>query len=126
MSPLATPARHAAHSDMPSVAAQSPAARYDHTMFSFDKILAVIVAVACLALLVRLLVGARRRQALDRAAFGLWHGLRRRVLRLVHWRSHRRSAEKAAEEAIRRARDGVERKGNVYTPKSFNKPRKPH
>ena len=48
------------------------------------------------------------------------------MLRLVHWRSHRRSAEKAAEEAIRRARDGVERKGNVYTPKSFNKPRKPH
>ncbi|HIV69600.1 MAG TPA: hypothetical protein H9903_01575 [Candidatus Aquabacterium excrementipullorum] len=95
-------------------------------MFAFDKILALIVAVACLVLLVRLLVGARRRQKLDRVAFGLWQGLRRRVMRVVYWRQHRRSAEKAAEEAIRRARHGVERKGNVYTPKSFNKPRKPH
>lgn len=97
-----------------------------NTMFSFDKLLALIVAVACLVLLVRLVVGARRRQKLDRVAFGLWHGLRRRVMRLVHWRQHRRSAAKAAEEAIRRAQHGVERKGNVYTPKSFNKPRKPH
>lgn len=111
---------------MPCPTAQSPAARYDRTMLSFDKLLACIVAVACLALLVRLLVGARRRQQLDRSAARLWHTLRRHVLRLVHWRRHRRSAEKEAEEAIRRARHGVERKGNVYTPKSFNKPRKPH
>lgn len=95
-------------------------------MIAFDKFLAGIMAVVCLVLLVRLFVGARRRQKMDRLAFGLWHGLRRRVMRVVHWRARRRSAEKAAEEAIRRARHGVERKGNVYTPKSFNKPRKPH
>jgi ABC-type transport system involved in cytochrome bd biosynthesis fused ATPase/permease subunit len=111
---------------MPSVTAQSPAARYDDTMFAFDKFLTWTIAAACLVLLVRLFLGSRRRQRLDAAAKRLWHGLRRRVTRLVHWRKHRRSAEQAAQEAIRRARDGVERKGNVYTPKSFNKPRKPH
>jgi outer membrane murein-binding lipoprotein Lpp len=95
-------------------------------MFSLDKILALIIAIVCVALLVRLLAGARRRQRIDQAASRGWQGLRRRITRLVHWRQHRRSAEKAAEEAIRRAREGVERKGNVYTPKSFNKPRKPH
>ena len=96
------------------------------TMFAFDKFLAGVIAAICLVLLVRLLVGAQRRQRLDRAASRLWHGLRRRALQLAHGRKHRRSAEQAAQEAIRRARDGVERKGNVYTPKSFNKPRKPH
>ncbi|RRS06257.1 hypothetical protein EIP75_01330 [Aquabacterium soli] len=109
-----------------SAPAQSPATRYDGGMFAFDKFLAGTIAAICLLLLVRLLVGARRRQRLDRSALGLWHGLRRRVLGLVNSRKHRRSAEQAAQEAIRRARDGVERKGNVYTPKSFNKPRKPH
>ncbi|MFY9479799.1 MAG: hypothetical protein WAQ08_19340 [Aquabacterium sp.] len=95
-------------------------------MFSFDKFLALVIATICVLLLVRLLAGARRRQRIDQTASRWWHGLRRRARHLAHWRQDRRSAEKAAEEAIRRARDGVERKGNVYTPKSFNKPRKPH
>ena len=95
-------------------------------MFAFDKFLAVFIAAICVLLLVRLFAGAQRRQRLDRAASRAWQGLRRQVLQLTNRRKQRRSAEQAAQEAIRRAREGVERKGNVYTPKSFNKPRKPH
>jgi hypothetical protein len=41
-----------------------------------------------------------------------------------HWRSAKRAAAKAAEDAIRRARqkDGGEWEGNVYKPKAFRKP----
>ena len=95
-----------------------------------ERVFAAIVIAVCTVLLVRLLIGERRRYRFDAAAhrvwaalrrFGLW--LQRRALSLYHRRSSRRAAAQAAEEAIRRAR-GAEGSwdGNVYKPKSFRKP----
>ncbi len=96
----------------------------------FEKIFAGLVIAVCAVLLLRLMIGERRRYRFDAAArrawaalrhFGLW--LQRRALSLYHWRSSRQRAAQAAEEAIRRARstDGAW-DGNVYKPKSFRKP----
>ncbi len=56
------------------------------------------------------------------------YSLRRRVLKLVRWRSSRKAAAQATEEVIRRARTKAsgEWEGNVYKPDSFKRPRKPH
>ena len=96
----------------------------------FQQIFAGLVLAACALLLVRLVIGERRRYRFDAAARRLWFTLRRfalwlqrKTLSLWHWRSARRQAAQAAEEAIRRARsaDGAW-DGNVYKPKSFRKP----
>jgi hypothetical protein len=96
----------------------------------FQQVFAGLVLVVCALLLVRLVIGERRRYRFDAAARRLWLTLRRlalslqrRLLSLWHWRSARRQAAQAAEEAIRRAR-GAEGSwdGNVYKPKSFRKP----
>ena len=96
----------------------------------FQQIFAGLVLATCALLLVRLVIGERRRYRFDAAARRLWLMLRRfalwlkrKVLSLWHWRSSRRQAAQAAEEAIRRARsaDGAW-DGNVYKPKSFRKP----
>jgi len=91
-----------------------------------EKLFAGFVAAACLVLLLRLAVGARRRQRLDAVARRAWGTGRRRVLWVWHWRARRSAARRAAEEAIARARRDVQREGNVYRPKSFRDPRKPH
>ena len=96
----------------------------------FQQIFAGLVLAACALLLLRLVIGERRRYRFDAAArrvgfmlrrFALW--LHRKLLSLWHWRSSKRQAAQAAEEAIRRARgaDGSW-DGNVYKPKSFRKP----
>ena len=96
----------------------------------FQQIFAGLVLAVCALLLVRLVIGERRRYHFDAAARRLWFTLRRfalwlhhNLLSLWHWRSSRRQAAAAAEEAIRRARsaDGSW-DGNVYKPKSFRKP----
>ena len=46
--------------------------------------------------------------------------------RVWFWRSHRQTAAREAEEAIRRAQHKVRRDGNVIRPDSFKGPRKPH
>ena len=46
--------------------------------------------------------------------------------RVWFWRSHRQTAAREAEEAIRRAQRKVRRDGNVIRPDSFKGPRKPH
>ena len=85
-----------------------------------ERILAAIALAVCVALLVRLLIGARRRARLD-----AW------VLRAVRWvragamsARHRREAARVADAAIKRARERGEGEwdGNVYKPKSFRKP----
>ena len=88
-----------------------------------EKIFAGVVLALCAWLLLRLIVGERRRMRLDLATRRLWHTTRQAAHRIVHWRSRRREAARAAEEVIRRAaRVESERDGNVYRPKSFRKP----
>lgn len=89
-------------------------------MLTVQKILAAIVALVCGVLLLRLLLGGARRQRFDaavrrwpQALAGLWR--RPKV---------RRAAAREAEAAIRRAREGTAREGNVYRPKSFRDKRK--
>ena len=91
-----------------------------------EKILAGLVLALCLVLLVRLSLGPARRWRFDRALRRAAEGLRSRATRLLRWRSSSRAAARAADEAIRRARGGVRREGNVYRPREFRRPRKPH
>jgi hypothetical protein len=87
-----------------------------------EKVLAGAVAALCIVFMLRLLVGAQRRAVLDARARLAWLRLRHGWLQLYHWRSSRKSAERLAEEAIRRARDEGQWDGNVYKPKSFKRP----
>lgn len=88
-----------------------------------EKTLAALIASVCLVLLVRLFMPERHRWRLDAAARRGWQVSRDWALRVWRWRSSRKKAARIAEEAIRRARDGVEREGNVYRPRSFREPR---
>lgn len=90
-----------------------------------EKTLSVLVLTACIVLMLRLFVGARRQRAFDAFMRRIAHGLQQAALSLYHWRS-RKQAARAAEEAIRRARERGEWEGNVYKPKSFKGPRKLH
>ncbi len=84
-----------------------------------ERVFAAVVFAVCLALLLRLTLGARRRARLDAALRRAWQAVRGAVISL----RHRREAGRVAEEAIRRARDKRgEWDGNVYKPKSFRKP----
>jgi hypothetical protein len=83
-----------------------------------DRVLAAIALATCIVLLMRLLIGAKARARVDRA-LRRWLGA---VRGLAAFARHRREAARAADEAIRRARDRATREGNVYTPKSFRKP----
>lgn len=91
-----------------------------------DKLLAGLGLAVCVVMLVRLCLGTRRQQRFDAAVRRAAHASRRGVLRVWHWPASRRAAKRAAEDAIRRAQDGVQRDGNIYRPRSFRGPRKPH
>ena len=93
-----------------------------------EKIVPAVIVVACLIALARLVLGERRRYALDRAIARWSRSVRSRVEGLFTWNADRRRARRAADEAIRRAKDGGEWDGNVYRPKSFQgrKDRKIH
>lgn len=86
---------------------------------SFDRVLAALALAVCVALLLRLVIGSRRRARLDAALRRSAAAVRAVTVNL----RHRREAARVAEEAIARARkrDG-EWEGNVYKPKSFRKP----
>lgn len=93
-----------------------------------EPLFAGVVLLMCVLALLRLMIGAGRRQRLDAALRRGWFRLRVKALTLWRWRRVRRDAEQAAREAIERAagrRDG-QWDGNVYQPKAFKKPRKPH
>ncbi len=115
----------------------------------FEILLAALVLIACLVLLVRLMLPPARRAQLDAFGRRRWAGLRAGSLSawqglssLRHRSSPkaRQDAARTAEEVIRRAREGRrppgkgngaakpdgEWDGNVYRPKSFKPPRKPH
>jgi len=90
-----------------------------------EKLFAAVVLAVCAVLFVRLLIGTRHRRRLDAALRGAAQAGRRAVgsaRSAWHWRAARRTSKKAADEVIRRARDGGTWDGNVYKPKSFRKP----
>ena len=91
-----------------------------------ETILAGIVLAACAVMLARLMVGERLRYRFDSALRRVYEACKRRVRKVSRWRAGKRDAARAAEEAIKRAREATERDGNVYKPKSFRGPRKPH
>ncbi len=92
-----------------------------------DQFLAGAVLTVCVGLLLRLLVGAHRRQRFDAAVRRAWLAARQRALSLWHWRARRDAAAREAAEVIRRAaRKAAERDGNVIRPNAFREPRKPH
>jgi len=85
-----------------------------------EKFFAAAVLVVCGLLLVRLVIGARRRHAYDAFWRRLWIGTRVQVQRWWRWPAARRRARRDADAAIRRASRG-EWDGNVYKPKSFKR-----
>ena len=90
-----------------------------------ERVIAAIVLAICVALLLRLVIGERRRYRFDAFFRRSGRALRRLGSSIWHWRDARREvayARKVADEVIRRARDRGEWDGNVYTPKSFRKP----
>jgi hypothetical protein len=87
-----------------------------------EKIFAAVVLAVCGLLLVRLVIGARRRHAYDAFWRRLWIGTRVQVQRWWHWPAARRRARRDADAAIRRASRG-EWDGNVYKPDSFKRDR---
>jgi len=89
-----------------------------------ERLLAAGVLAISIALLARLLLGPRRRQRLDRAAQRAVAACRRVVLAAWQWRSSRRLAAEAAQEAILRARNRAVRGGSVG--EAAHGPRKPH
>ena len=102
-----------------------------------ETVFPAIVIAVCAVLLIRLLIGERRRWRFDAAVRRAVRAVQR-VWRSAHrWYAMRRAdtkAAKVAKEVIRRARDGSrdgpdskaraegEWDGNVYRPKSFRKP----
>ena len=105
-----------------------------HTLFAATGL------VVCIALAVHMALPWRARARVDAAATGLAAWARGLVARATHWRRQQRQTRAAAQEAervIRRARESAlhdardsrvdgEWSGNVYRPKSFGKPKKPH
>lgn len=102
-------------------------------MITAEQGLAAVTLAACVVLGVRLCLPPSRRLRFDRA---LRHGvdaLRHHLGQLWRWPAARRQARAEAEAVIQRARGGASPRpaadgawsGNVYTPKSFRKPRRP-
>ncbi len=90
-----------------------------------ETILAGLTLAVCGVLAVRLLIGERRRWRFDAWLRKRGANLQRLVRKALQWRSTRRTSAEAADAAIRRARGG-QWDGNVYRPRSFRGPRKPH
>jgi hypothetical protein len=88
-----------------------------------ETLLAAIGLVVCVALLLRMAIGQRRRERLDAGVQHTARALRERGRALWRRRRTRGQAEREAEDLIERARRGrwrVERDGNVYRPRSFS------
>ncbi len=91
-----------------------------------ETIFAAIIVAGCLVMLLRLSLGARRRQRFDSTVARWSRRTGARFESIFTWNSSRRHARRVAEAAIRRAREGTrtdagEWDGNVYRPKSFKK-----
>jgi hypothetical protein len=96
-------------------------------MSASEALLAGLTLAVCVLLLVRLLIGARRRHQVDAALRRGWEALRHLPRRVATSRRLKRDATREAEDAIARARRReVDVDGNVLRPKHFERPRKPH
>lgn len=86
-----------------------------------EQVLAGIGLAVSLGLLGWMLLGPARRERLRRSAHP--RALRETLARGLHCRRHRRAAQTEALEAIERARrrTAVDRDGNVYRPRSFDR-----
>ena len=91
-----------------------------------ETVPAALIVVACLVMLLRLGLGERRRRRFDAAWREVIDTLSGRARAVWHRRSSRQAARRLADEALRRARRGVDRDGNVIRPEAFKPPRKPH
>ena len=91
-----------------------------------ENLFAILMVTACGVMLVRLGVGERCRYRLDVFLRAAWRAAVERSASLWHWRRSRTLAKRGAEDALRRARQGVDRDGNVIRPDAFKGPRKPH
>jgi hypothetical protein len=91
----------------------------------------------CVALALHMALPYRARARVDAAVARLGAWLQAQVDRATGWRRRQRQTRAAALEAervIRRARESAQQggradgewDGNVYRPKSFEKPKKPH
>lgn len=92
----------------------------------------------CMALALHMALPYRARARVDAAVARLSGWVREQFSRVTRWRRQQRQTRAAALEAERvirraresaqhsKARDGGEWDGNVYRPKSFDKPKKPH
>ena len=88
-----------------------------------EKVFAAVVLVACLVGLLRMALQPRQQQRLDGALRGAWQRLRSIGKPRPPRAPTADDAARAAQEAIRRARDG-HWEGNVYKPRSFRRPKK--
>jgi len=92
-----------------------------------EKLFAAVVLAACVAALLRMALKPHQQQRLDAALRRAWA----RCAGVFRRRGPpprpptQQDAAKVAEEAIRRAREG-QWEGNVYRPRSFRRPKKPH
>lgn len=105
-----------------------------------QTLLAATGLVVCIALAVHMALPYRWQAGVNAAAASLLAWLKRQADRVTGWRRQQRQTRAAALEAervIRRARESAlhdardgrtdgEWDGNVYRPKSFEKPKKPH
>ncbi|KQW51628.1 MULTISPECIES: hypothetical protein [unclassified Roseateles] len=104
----------------------------------FSTVLAALGLAACIALAVHMALPYRARARTDAALARLGGWVRGQIDRATGWRRRQRQTRAAALEAervIRKARQSAQQgdgrvdgewDGNVYRPKSFDKPKKPH
>jgi hypothetical protein len=88
-----------------------------------ETLVAIVGLAVCVVFLLRMAIGARRRQQLDAAVLGTARRLRAQMR--GRWRRRRLQGQvkREAKDLIERARHGrppVDREGNVYRPRSFN------
>lgn len=87
-----------------------------------EKIFAAGIVVACVVLLLRVLLGPRRRGRIHAGARRVATVLQERFGRFVGLPSARARAEREARHAIERARArAADREGNVIRPKAFKR-----
>jgi len=105
-----------------------------------QTLLAATGLAVCIALAVHMALPYRLQARVDAGMAALLSWLQLQIARLTGWRRRQRQTRAAALEAervIRRARESAlhderdgrvdgEWDGNVYRPKSFEKPKKPH